>query len=69
MNPVNTDQARVIHYIGRLQGLLDAVCECRLIDHGCGDDLYLADVLLNKAMSIAEAIMEETKVSVDDQAE
>ena len=60
---------KLVQDIGRMQGLLDALCACRLVDMGAGDDIEIADDLLNKAMAIAKRIMEETKVSVDDETE
>lgn len=69
VDSVRCDPFRLVQMIGQMQGLLDAVCMCRLIDLGGVDETGLADDLLNKAMSIAKTIMEETKVNVDDQAE
>lgn len=57
---------RLVQMIGQTQGLLDAVCECQLVDLGAGDETGLADDLLNKAMGLARQIMEETKVIIDD---
>lgn len=57
---------RLVQMIGQMQGLLDAVCECQLIDLGGGDEAGLADDLLTKAMDIANNIMRETRTVVDD---
>lgn len=69
IDSIDCNPFRIVQMIGQMQGLLDAFCMCRLIDLGCGDETGLADELLNKAMGIAKRIMEETKVSVDDQTE
>lgn len=66
VNSAHCDPFRLVQMIGQMQGLLDAVCMCKLIDLGAGDEAAIADDLLDKAMAIARQIMEETKVCVDD---
>ena len=69
IDSIHCNPSRLVREIGQMQGLLDAICECRLVDMGSGDDIEIADELLNKAMTIAKRIMEDPKVSVDDQTE
>jgi len=62
------DQIKVVEQIGKLQGLLDAVCDC-LVYSPDTDDGRFADRCLTLAMNLAKKIMEETEVSDDGQTE